>query len=245
LIRLKADLHAHAGEDRIDTVPYSSEQLIDMVAERGYQVLAITGHRYTTYTPQLADYARERGVLLVPGVELDVEGKHVVVLNPDAEQAAATTFAELRALGRRNAAIIAPHPFYPVPGVLGSRLVKNIDLFDAVEYSSFYFRGVDFNEKAVRVAKEHGLPLLGSSDNHMLPYVDTTYSWIEVEEVSVAGVIDALRAGRITVVTKPASLGYGIRMTLFQFIGAPILLLRALRTGSMEKPRHSPPPPRP
>ncbi len=222
----------------MDIVRYSSEQLVDMVAERGYHALAITGHKRMTLRPSIADYARERGVLLVPGVELDVEGRHFLILNPDEEQATATTFAELRAMGRRNAAIIAPHPFYPIPGALGEKLIENIDLFDAVEFSSFYFKRLNFNRKAVRVAEQHGLPLLGSSDNHMLPYVDSTYSLIDVEEVTVAGVIDALRAGRITLVTRPSSPGYGFRMALFQIESTAVLLTRKLRTGSMIKAKY-------
>ncbi len=226
MIRLKADLHTHSCDDRVDRIDYSSEELIDAVAERGYRVLAITGHEHLTFRQSTADYARERGVLLVPGAELRIEGKHVLVLNPDERQMSARSFAELRSLGRRDAAIIAPHPFYPSHAALGQKLIENIDLFDAVECCSFYFRGLDFNRKAARVAAQYGLPLLGSSDNHMLPYVDTTFSWIDAEEATVACVIEAIRAGRITLATRPATLGYGFRMAAFQVVHPLRFVLR-------------------
>ena len=202
----------------MDRLNYSSEQLIDAVAACGYHALAITGHQHLTFRKSAADYARERGVLLVPGVELLVEGKHLLVLNPDEQQASARTFAELRSLGRRDAAIIAPHPFYPMPQSLGAKLTENIDLFDAVEYSSFYRRRINFNRRAASVAARHGLPLLGSSDNHMWPHLDTTFSWIDVEEVSVAGIVNAIRAGCVTLDTRPLPMKYGIRLTAFQLM---------------------------
>jgi predicted metal-dependent phosphoesterase TrpH len=228
MIRLKADLHTHSGDDREDRISYSSEQLIDCVAGQGYRVLAITGHQHLTFRKPAADYARERGVLLVPGCELLIEGGHVVILNPDGRQASAQSFAELRSLGRRDAAIIAPHPFYPLAS-LGKKLVENIDLFDAVEYCSFYFRGINPNRKAVCTAMQHGLPLLGTSDCHMLPHADSTFSWIEAEEATVPGIIDAIRAGRIRLVTRPIPLGYGIKLTAFQLALCAQFAMRWLR----------------
>ena len=56
--RLKADLHTHSGDDPRDRIGYSSEQLIDRVAERGVDVLAITCHEANVYTESLAEYAQ-------------------------------------------------------------------------------------------------------------------------------------------------------------------------------------------
>lgn len=212
MIRLKADLHTHSADDPYDNIQYSSEMLVDAVAQLNVQVLALACHRTLIYYPRLARYARYKGVLLVPAIELLVEGKHVVVLNPDEEQAAATTFAELRALGRRNAVILAPHPFYAHKSCLGRLLAGNVDLFDAIEYCSLYYYGVNPNRKAVKVARRYGLPMIGTSDVHTAPYRASTFSWIEVEEASVEGVIDAIRQGRVTVETRPQSLMQNARM---------------------------------
>jgi len=208
--RLKADLHTHCGDDPRDDIDYSAEMLIDAAAALAVDVLAIACHWRVVGGRRLTAYAARRNVLLVPAIELHVEGKHVVVLNPDADQAQARTFDELRALGRREAAIIAPHPFYLAPICLGSALAKHIDLFDAVEYCSLHFRGLDLNRRAVRAARRHGLPLLGTSDTHALPYRDGTFTWIEAEP-TVRGVIEAVRAGRVEVETSPQPLGRAAR----------------------------------
>ncbi|NIA12659.1 MAG: hypothetical protein GWP08_01170 [Nitrospiraceae bacterium] len=213
--RLKADLHVHSGDDPYDGISYSSEMLIAAASQLNFQVLAIACHRKLVHNERLAAYARNRGIVLVPAVELLVEGKHVVVLNPDEAQAQATTYAELRELGRRDAAFLAPHPYFPDKTCLGKRLVEHADLFDAVEYCGLYTWGLNFNRRAVRVAKRFGLPLAGTSDTHTLPYNDSTFSWLEVAEVSVEGVVDAVRAGRVEVDTRPRTLAQFARMSYY------------------------------
>ncbi len=202
MIPLKADLHTHTADDPSDAIQYSTETLIDVVGKLGYDVLAVTCHNALVYTEALREYARRRGVLLVPGIEKSVEGKHVVVLNPDAEQVAARTFEDLRRLGRRDAAFIAPHPFYPTRHSLRGKLLEHIDLFDAIEYCSLYAYGCNLNRRAIRVARDFGLPMVGTSDVHGFPYSDTTFTWIQAEP-GVGGVIQAIRDGRVQPETCP------------------------------------------
>lgn len=203
MLRLKADLHTHCAGDPRDLIGYSPEMLIDAVAKANVQVLALTCHTKVVYNARLAEYGRQRGVLLIPGAELNLDGKHVVALNPDEEQAEAKTFAELRRRGKRNAVFFPSHPFYLGPTCLGRHLAAHADLFDAIEYSAVYLRLVNPNRWGVRAARQLGLPLLGNSDTHMLPYCSNTCSWIEAEEASVDAVIDAIRKGRVTLETKP------------------------------------------
>ncbi len=210
MAELKTDLHTHSADDPRDDLAYSSEMLIDAAAQLNYQVLALTCHDGIMATERLAAYARRRGILLVPGIEASIEGKHVVILNADAEQASAGTFNEVRALGRRDAAFIAPHPYYPSMESLGRVLEANIDLFDAIEYCSFYFRWAGFNRKAVRIARKYGLPLIGTSDVHMFPYHDSTHARLEAPPV-VADVVAAIRQGRVALETRPRTLLEGIR----------------------------------
>ena len=200
---MKADFHTHSADDPRDALQYSTEMLIDDAAANGIEVLALTLHEWMAPSPRVTRYAERRGVLLMPAIEQNVEGCHIVILNPDEEQARACTFADLRALGRRNAAFIAPHPYYPLGSCLGRKLLQHIDLFDAVEYCTLYARGVNWpNRRAAKVARRHGLPLVGTSDTHMLPYVDLTHTLVTGDK-SVDGVIAAIRERRVELVTRP------------------------------------------
>ena len=199
---LKADLHAHCADDPCDTLPYSAETLIRSAASRGIDVLSITCHETVVHNEYLAEFAFRQGVLLLPGMEATIEGKHVLIINPSRAHRAARTFRDLHAAGKGDAYFIAPHPFYPTTTALGRRLFKHRELFDAVEYHGFYRRGLNFNRRARIAARRLGLPLIGNSDTHLLPYSAATHTVIDAEH-NVDAVLAALREGRFHVQTRP------------------------------------------
>jgi predicted metal-dependent phosphoesterase TrpH len=218
-VKLKADLHLHTQE-RESFIPYDAPTLIDRAAREGFRVLAITNHDTQTYTDALAAYARTRGVLLIPGVEATIEGRHVLIYNAHVEPARLRTFRDLRQLKRRDWLVVAPHPFFPRGYCLRNRLLDEIDLFDGVEFSHFYAPQVDFNRPAVRLAERAGLPLLGTSDSHLPCQLGTTYSILEVDSPTVAAVLAAIRLGRVSVVSRPFSLPEWTRLGARLFLAA-------------------------
>ena len=95
---LKADLHLHTREGDA-FIAYDARALIDRAAREGYRVIAVTNHDQLTFSRRLAEYAGERGVVLVPGVEATIEGCHVLVYNLDVSLALLRTFAFEELLG--------------------------------------------------------------------------------------------------------------------------------------------------
>lgn len=211
---LKADFHTHTAEDPEDRVGHSAEMLIDAAAREGIDVLAISNHNSLLYNDYFAVYAKRRGILLIPAVEKTIEGKHVLILNPTQGHLSASTFEDLRNAGRDGAAFIAPHPFFPMPSALRGRLSKNVDLFDAVEYHSFYWHGLNFNGRARRFAKRHGLPVVGSSDTHILPYCASSHTLVD-SEPTVDAVVAAIRCGRVELRTRPRPFRLFLAMLLY------------------------------
>lgn len=201
---LKADLHLHTREGEA-CIAYDARELIDRAAREGFQVLSITNHDRVTFSEGLAAYARERGILLIPGVEATIEGKHVLVYNLGGPPERIRTFADLRQLRQPDWLVVAAHPFFPGPISLRERLLQEIDLFDAIEWSHFYTRWIDYNRPAARLAREFGRPLLGSSDSHLVRQFGTTYSFIEAEPTP-ASVLAAVKKGRVRVVSRPLTL---------------------------------------
>jgi predicted metal-dependent phosphoesterase TrpH len=199
---LKADLHVHTSEGPDQFVPWSPEELIDRAAQAGYQVLSFTDHDQVTYRPSLARYALERGIVLLPGVEATVEGRHVLLYNFRCPLEALQTFAGIRRHKSPDTLVVAPHPFFPGPTSLGRRLLEHLDLFDALEVSHFYTRWLDWNRPALRLARARNLPILGCSDAHVPRQFGTTYSLLEADPTP-EGVVSAIRAGRIQVVSQP------------------------------------------
>jgi predicted metal-dependent phosphoesterase TrpH len=201
---LKADLHVHTSEGPDQFVPWSPEELIDRAAQAGYQVLSFTDHDQVTYRPSLARYALERGIVLLPGVEATVEGRHVLLYNFWCPPQALRTFAGIRRHKSPDTLVVAPHPFFPGPTSLGRRLLEHLDLFDALEVSHFYTRWLDWNRPALRLARARNLPLLGCSDAHVPRQFETTYSLLEADPTP-EGVMSAIRQGRVQVVSQPLS----------------------------------------
>ena len=202
---LKADFHIHTSEDREDLIRYSATELIDMAAFHGYSALAITNHNLNIWTEWLRDYARERGIVLISGMEATVEGRHVLLYNFDFAELSVNCLHDLYALKDRDNMIIAPHPCYPSTVALRKLFFKHIHLFDAVEVSHFWCRTINFNKKAIETAEKYRLPLVGTSDAHQRRQFHTTWSEVDAMPHPVA-IMDAVKAGKVRVCTSPLPL---------------------------------------
>ena len=222
---LKADLHLHTCEGPETIVQWTPRELIDLAAQAGYQVLSFTDHERQTYDLSLARYAQDRGIVLIPGVEATVEGHHVLLYNFSCSPKDLRTFRDIRRCKEPTSLVVAPHPFFPGSTSLRWRLLEQLDVFDAVEYSHFYTTWIDYNRRMLPLARGYDLPLLGSSDAHLPCQLGTTYSLIQAEPRPEA-VIDAVRAGRVRVVSRP--------LTTYMLCSIALVLLggMALRTRS-------------
>ena len=154
-------------------------------------------------------YGRDKGILLIPGIEQDVEGRHVLLIN--FPKPAAEAVAHLRGPGRAKAAhpqalVMAAHPFYPGAICLKEKLLEHSACFDAVEISGYYRRGWDPNERAREAAARLGLPLVGNSDTHTLEQLGTTWSEVVDCPREPAALIAAIKAGRAAVRGRPLGL---------------------------------------
>jgi predicted metal-dependent phosphoesterase TrpH len=203
---LKADFHIHTREDPHDFIRYTAVELLLAAAKQGFDVLALTCHNKRIHTAELSRRAEDLGILLIPGVEASIEGKHTLLLDMPYTRWGVRTFEHVRALRRSGGLVIAPHPFFPAPKCLNDKLRENLDLFDAIEFSHFYTQTLDFNRRAVEYARRMELPLVGTSDCHRLWQLGTTYTLLDAAERTIPAVFEAIRAGRAQVVTAPLTL---------------------------------------
>jgi predicted metal-dependent phosphoesterase TrpH len=212
---LKAELHSHSMGDPEDDIKHTSRDLIEHAAKLDYQVLAITWHRtrIDIESDDLAAFAAERGILLIPGAEAVVEGKDVLIYNFPHTQF--ESFAHLKSEKREDNLVIAPHPFYPGLRCVWNKLYKHKDAFDAVEYCHFYANGANpFNPLAKKASKRLNLPLVGTSDVHRLWQLGQTYTMIEAERKDLLSVFAAIRNHKVKLVTRPIPWNVLVRETL-------------------------------
>lgn len=221
-MKLKADLHIHTNEDPQDwAIKYNSFELIDITSQLGFNVVAITNHNVLTYNEELNGYAREKGVVLIPAMEKTVEGCHVLFLNADFKEVQKLReIKDIKHVKDEKSLVIAPHPLFPAGRSLNSKFEKNIDVFDAVEYTGYYFWFINFNKGILDLAQRYNLPMVGSSDAHFLFQLNRTYTLIDADP-SIDSIIKAIKNNRMEVVSRPIPINFSsIRATCIYLLGS-------------------------
>jgi len=201
-VRLKVELHTHTADDPVDSIPHTTRELIERAAALGYNAVAITLHDKQLDVEPFRGYASERNLVLIPGIERTIEGRHVLLINFSVRAESVDDFAQLAALKRQEPGIVvAPHPFFPLGKGMGPLLDTHPDIVDAVEVNAMYARGLDFNQRAIRWARRHKKPLVGNCDVHRLVQLGTSYSLVEAE-ANPHSICEAIRNGRVEVHTE-------------------------------------------
>src|SRR5215211_2756057 len=197
---IKIDLHIHTLDDPKDAVDFSAHQLLERARSFGFRVLAITLHDAVFDREEVFADAAAMGILLIPAVEVRLLGSDTIVLNVSAEEIAQLkNFNDLRRLRARRGDsifIIAPHPFYVFGGSIGSRLISEIDCFDAIEFGHFHIGPFNPNRRAKRVAARFGKPMIATSDAHRLHAFGRHYTSMPMPPaLTVENVFAGLRSG--------------------------------------------------
>ena len=201
--KLKINFHLHTGQDPIDAVKHSEHQLIDEAARLGYDVLSITCHNALIFSDDLKNYAEKKGILLIPGIEKSIHHQHVLIINATVAAQKIQDFEQLREYKKNHpeCLIIAPHPYYPGRISLKKNLEKYIEIFDAIEYSWYHSKHLNGpNKKAIAIAEKNKKPILATADNHILKYLNHTYSLVRAEKNTPA-IFKAIKANQIEIIS--------------------------------------------
>ncbi len=216
---IKVDMHMHSGEDPEDGLTYPATALIDRAVELGFGALAITLHGKVLDDERVFEYARAKGLLLIRSVEWNVERSDVLLYNITQREAERIrSLADLRAFKKERGEdllIVAPHAYFPVGQSLRRQLEPNIDLFDAIEYAQIHLPWFDpFNQRALRVARKHGKPVVANSDTHNLWMFGRHYTLVDAEP-TIPSIFRAIREGRVEWHSPPISVWSCLRMFVF------------------------------
>jgi len=241
---IKIDLHIHTLDDPKDAVDYSAHQLLERARTLGFRVLAITLHDAVFGREEVFADAAAMGILLIPAAEMRLQGADVIVLNVTAEEMAELkSFDDLRRLReRRGDSIytIAPHPFYMFGGSIGSRLLREIDCFDAIEFCHFHVGLFNPNRRARRVASRFGKPLVATSDAHRLHAFGRHYTSIPLPAgLTTENVFAALRSGPLRLTSPPCSVTDLVSAIYFVFLAHPFRVRRKIAASRRQSDEDS------
>lgn len=180
-VTIKIDPHVHSegSYDAHDPV----DLLLEQAADIGLDGIVITDHNVIEESLRAAEMAEEYGLIGIPGVEVSTKHGHLLAIGveemPTVGASMVNTVREIREMG--GVAIVA-HPFQWTRH--GARR-KNILDCDAVEvYNAWLFTGYK-NKKAMRFARKHDYPQIGSSDAHSVTLVGRAYTEIVIDPTDV------------------------------------------------------------
>ena len=197
---LSVELHAHSEHSHDGRDPI--EALCVRAAEAGLDALAVTDHDTVAGTPRLLEVAPNYDLVPIPGLEVSSAAGHILALGVKEVVPAGLPYHEtIDRIHDLGGIVVVPHPFQKSRhGVIGRVDRDALAAADAVEtYNSRLLTGVA-NHRARRFARSRDLPTTAGSDAHIAEMVGRAVTEVDADERSVRGVLDAVRAGRASVV---------------------------------------------
>lgn len=204
---LKFDLHTHTTRGS-DCSVLPPEDLIEQAALVGLAGVCITEHDHLFNSPEMEDYARQRGVLLFSGIEANTDCGEVLAFGPEKYVEGFHRLRNLRqAVNDAGGVIVAAHPFRQVfSPFYARRKTPKPSLGDATRWPVMgqvdaleVVNGASTAEEAAfarSVSKELGLGMTGGSDAHSVEAVGMCVTVFEREIRCWSDFLCELRAGR-------------------------------------------------
>jgi len=198
-LRAAFDLHVHsaASHDACDW----PEALIAAARRQGLDGIAITDHdnRKGFEYCLKRGLAREdglpvEGILIIPGEEITTADGHLLAYGPSPRGLAGKPALEAcKQVTEAGGVPVPAHPFDAWrQGIRPPRLnvlpISSLEIFNSASSRKT-------NQQAAKYASVRSLGRLGGSDAHLASAVGAARTLLEVEELSVANVLAALRRG--------------------------------------------------
>jgi len=165
--------------------PVGARLHVAVARARGLDAIAVTNHDY--YEALSFDTG---DLTVVPGIEVSSSAGHMLLVGPDPPRHTPPGVLdpdEVVAMAReRDCAVIMAHPYR------NSRLSELAVDVDAVEVNGKRSKSPALVE---RLARNRDLPLVGGSDAHYPVEVGRAYTVVDVDAVTPASVVAAIRAG--------------------------------------------------
>lgn len=193
-MKLKIDLHIHTR------FSYDSQndigEIIKVAKQKGLDGVGLVDHDTTSGYPEMIRLGKEKGIVVVPGVEIKVRGGYLLAYGNVTElpPKGITPEAAISILRKQDVLIAAVHPFKNGLGLKNH--VYDLKL-DALETAN---GGAIFGDKPAKKAAERlGLPKIGGSDEHFLGDIGSVVTTIETPGKSTKEILDAIKRGDTTI----------------------------------------------
>lgn len=186
---MKADFHCHTCYSYDSTA--RPEAMVDAALGKGINYLVICDHGEIQGAKEAAEYAKNKPILIIPGIEIkskegDILGLNIKKIIPNKLPARET----IKKIKEAGGWAIIPHPFGWSCSFKGD-LRDLLDDIDGIEgLNASLFSG---NEKAIDFAQKHNLLLTAGSDAHFPNFVGRAYLDIPGEDLSLEEILAQIK----------------------------------------------------
>jgi len=204
---MKCDLHCHTGYSYDSTA--KPEEMVEAALQKGLNCLAICDHGEIKGAWEAVEYAKDKPILIIPGIEIkskegDILGLNIEKIIPNKLSARET----IKIIKRLGGLAVIPHPFGWFCSFRGNleNLISDIDGFEESDSSrgpdrtlaievlnaSIFGRG---NKKALIFSQKYSLPKTAGSDAHFPNFIGRVYLEIPGNNLSIEGVLNHIKKG--------------------------------------------------
>ncbi len=168
------DLHTHTSASHDCRVPPAL--LLEHAEAEGLGAIAVTDHNVFSGAEEVAELARGRDIVVIPGEEVktDAQGEVIGLFLREQIPRGMSFGDTIAAIKAQGGLVYLPHPFdrmhaIPDPATL-HRELGQIDVFEVYNARLLF---ETYNDEALRFARKYNLTMGAGSDAHVLQGVGT------------------------------------------------------------------------
>lgn len=187
---MKCDLHIHTSYSYDSATP--PKEMVEAAIKKRVDCLAITDHSEIKGALEAIEYAKEKSILIIPGIEIkskegDILGLNIEKIIPEGLSVKKT----IKKIKEAGGMAIIPHPFGWFCSFKGDlkEISKEIDGIEVLNASVFG----PGNKKALAFAQKFNLPFTAGSDAHNLNLVGRAYLEVPGENLSTEEILEKIK----------------------------------------------------
>ncbi len=192
-MHLKADLHIHSNHSDGKS---SVREILEVAINRRIDIVSITDHNTVNGSLEALEIVRDENlpIVILPGIEISTAQGHLLAFGITQDVEAGIEMSEAVRIVRESGGITSlahPFQFYRHGAVrLGCfKIVDCIEVFNAKSLGMF-------NRLSEFFCRRFGKGKTAGSDAHKAEFVGYGITVIELNDISLSGILNALKSGK-------------------------------------------------
>ncbi len=206
---LKADLHIHSNHsDGKDSV----RKILDVAIGRKLDIISITDHNTVNGSIEALEIVREENlpIIVLPGIEISTANGHLLAYGIERDIESGIDMGEAVRLVRKWGGITSlAHPFqFYRHGAIRLKFFKIVDCIEVFNAKSLMI----FNKLSEYFCRRYGKGKTAGSDAHRAEFVGYGITIINPNDLSMDGILSALKSGKSDVEGRTAMIKQILRL---------------------------------